>query len=93
MGTNSKTKKVKNVCPHILKIQKKRADEYFSVEVEIQLEKEFDINKLGIIKLSTDEMGFGLDFGDFINGIIYNKTPYYFEFPGGFGSCNKPSFH
>lgn len=70
-----------------------QTDEYFSVEVEIQLEKEFDINRLGIIRLSTDEMGFGLDYGDFINGIVYNKTPYYFEFPGGVGSCNKPSFH
>jgi len=69
-----------------------QTDEYFSVEEEIQLEEEFNINKLGIIRLSTDEMGFGVDFGDFINGIVYNKTPYYFEFPGGVGSCDKPNF-
>jgi hypothetical protein len=68
-----------------------KTDEYFSVEVEIKLEEEFDINKMGVILLCTDEMGFGVDFGDFINGIVYNKTSYYFEFPGGVGSCN-PNF-
>ena len=69
-----------------------QTDEYFSVEEEIRLEEEFDLNKMGIIRLCTDEMGFGVDFGDFINGITYNKTPIYFEFPGGVGSCNKPNF-
>jgi len=70
-----------------------QTDEYFSVEEEIQLKEEFDFNKLGVILLCTDQMGFGLDFGDFINGVVYNKISYYFEFPGGVGSCNKPNFH
>jgi hypothetical protein len=69
-----------------------QTDEYFSVEEEIQLEEEFDINKMGVILLCTDEMGYGVCFGDFIKGIVYNKTPFYFDFPGGVGSFNKPSF-
>jgi hypothetical protein len=69
-----------------------QTDEYFAVEEQIQLDDEFDINKVGVIRLCTDEMGFGVDFGDFIIGIVYNKIPCYFEFPGGVGSCNKPNF-
>ena len=68
-----------------------QTDEYFTVEELIQIEGEFDINKMGVIRLSTDEMGFGIDFGDYIKGVVYNQTPYYFEFSGGVGSC-KPNF-
>lgn len=69
-----------------------QTDEYFSVVEDIQLKEEFNLNRLGTIQLSTDEMGFGVDFGDFINGLVYNKTAIYFEFPGGVGVCNKPYF-
>ena len=45
------------------------------------------INNLefGFIIESTDEMGYGHDYGDYILGFIFNEKKYEFEYPGGTG--------
>ena len=46
-----------------------------------------------MIYLCTDEMGFGIDFGDYLIGFVYDDLPIHFEFPGGTGSYEEPKFH
>ena len=48
----------------------------------------FDIKNLGFIILCTDEMGYGIDYGDFIIGFNYKGAKCYFEYPGGSGEIS-----
>lgn len=70
-----------------------QTNEYFNVKQSLELKSNFDLNKIGLINLSTDEMGFGIDFGDYLIGFVYDDQPIHFEFPGGTGSYEEPKFH
>ena len=48
----------------------------------MDLKSSFDINKMGFIIVSTDEMGYGIDYGDYILGFTYGSSEIYFDFPG-----------
>ena len=61
-------------------------------EVSFELPSEDNGNKcfindleLGFIIESTDGMGYGYDYGDFILGFIFDGVKYEFEYPGGMG--------
>ena len=47
--------------------------------------KEFEFHKFGFIVASSDELGYGTDYGDFILGLIYEGEEFYLEYPGGVG--------
>ena len=53
---------------------------------------DFNIKKFGLIVLSTDEMGYGVDFGDYVLGFRYQDENVNCEFPGGVGNLEAPSF-
>ena len=42
--------------------------ENFEVNEEFKFKSSFDIKKFGLIVVTTDEMGYGIDFGDYILG-------------------------
>ena len=63
--------------------------EFFSVDSELTIDKDFDINKFGFLTVSTDEMGYGKDFGDYIVGFVYNNAIVDAEFSGGVGEISK----
>ena len=67
--------------------------ENFEVNEELELKSSFDINKFGLIIVSTDEMGYGIDYGDYIIGFTYDNSDVYLEFPGGVGPLGSPVFH
>lgn len=66
--------------------------ENFEVNEEFELKSSFDIKKFGLIVVTTDEMGYGIDFGDYILGFTYENSDTYFEFPGGIGQLDTPIF-
>ena len=66
--------------------------ENFEVKEEFELKSSFDIKKFGLIVVTTDEMGYGIDFGDYILGFTYENSDTYFEFPGGIGQLGTPNF-
>ena len=45
----------------------------------------FEIQKLGFLIASTDELGYGTDYGDFLMGIHYDGEDIDFEYSGGVG--------
>lgn len=67
--------------------------ENFAVSEKMDLKSSFDINKMGFIIVSTDEMGYGIDYGDYILGFTYGSSEIYFDFPGGVGQLDTPKFH
>ena len=67
--------------------------ENFEVSGLLEFKSSFDINKFGLITVSTDEMGYGIDYGDYIIGFTYDNSDVYFEFPGGVGQLNSPDFN
>jgi hypothetical protein len=66
--------------------------EIFNVSEKLSIKPVLNINKFGFLVLSTDEMGYGIDHGDFVIGFTYYDEIVYFEFPGGFGNIDTPSF-
>tara|TARA_B100000315_G_scaffold113317_1_gene103917 strand:- start:181 stop:747 length:567 start_codon:yes stop_codon:yes gene_type:complete len=62
-----------------------RTSEFFEVHHKISIEK-FDILKLGFLLASTDELGYGSDYGDYFLGFRYEDDDYYFDYPGGMGN-------
>lgn len=70
-----------------------QTNEFFNVKQSLELKSNFDLKKIGMINLCTDEMGFGIDFGDYLIGFVYDDQPIHFEFPGGTGSYEEPKFH
>ena len=69
-----------------------KTSEKFSVNGELKISGDFNIKKFGLIVLSTDEMGYGVDFGDYVLGFRYEDENVDCEFPGGVGSLEAPSF-
>jgi len=69
-----------------------KTSENFSVNGELKISGDFNIKKFGLIVLSTDEMGYGVDFGDYVLGFRYEDENVDCEFPGGIGSLDAPSF-
>jgi len=67
--------------------------ENFEVSGLLEFKSSFDINKFGLITVSTDEMGYGIDYGDYIIGFTYDNSDLYIEFPGGVGPQSSPFFH
>ena len=67
--------------------------ENFEVNEELELKSSFEIKKFGLITVSTDEMGYGLDYGDYILGFTYDNKDVVFEYPGGVGQLDSPNFH
>ena len=63
--------------------------EQFDISTEIKTFKNFSINKLGFVFISTDELGYGKDFGDFIRDIKYDEIELDIEFPGGVGDISE----
>lgn len=63
-------------------------NEYFEIETKIKTYKNFDINKLGFVIISSDEIGYTKDFGDFIKDIRYDNIELDIEFPGGVGEIS-----
>ena len=59
--------------------------ENFEVSGLLEFKSSFDINKFGLVTVSTDEMGYGIDYGDYIIGFTYDNSDVYLEFPGGVG--------
>ena len=70
-----------------------RTFENFEVNEELELKSSFEIKKFGLITVSTDEMGYGLDYGDYILGFTYDNEDVDFEYPGGVGQLDSPHFH
>lgn len=70
-----------------------KTNEYFNVSAGIELDSEFNIEKLGFDILSTDEMGHGVDYGDFIKNIRYENEYIEIEFPGGTAALDSLEFH
>lgn len=62
-----------------------RTSEFFEIHDNISIEN-FDVFKLGFLMASTDELGYGYDYGDYFLGFRYDDEDYYFEYPGGVGS-------
>ena len=60
-------------------------NEYFEINSEFEISENFDIYKIGFITLSTDEMGYGKDFGDYIIDFTYNNEKIELDFSGGIG--------
>jgi len=69
-----------------------KTTENFNVTEKLSIKSDLNINKFGLLILSTDEMGYGIDHGDFVVGFTYFDEVVYFEFPGGFGNVDTPSF-
>ena len=69
-----------------------KTSENFSVNGELKISGDFNIKKFGLIVLSTDEMGYGVDFGDYVLGFRYEDENVDCEFPGGVGNLEAPSF-
>ena len=67
-------------------------NENFSVKGKIEFEGEFDIKKFGLVVVATDEMGYGIDFGDFVLGFRYEENIVECEFPGGVGVVDSLFF-
>lgn len=67
--------------------------ENFEVSGLLEFKSSFDINKFGLVTVSTDEMGYGIDYGDYIIGFTYDNSDVYLEFPGGVGPQDSPVFH
>tara|TARA_X000000368_G_C23033978_1_gene713775 strand:- start:1503 stop:2156 length:654 start_codon:yes stop_codon:yes gene_type:complete len=67
--------------------------ENFEVNEKAELKSSFDINKFGLLVVATDEMGYGIDYGDYIIGFTYDNSDVYFEFPGGVGQLDSPDFN
>jgi len=61
-----------------------RTLESFNVNHTISRDK-FEIQKLGFLIASTDELGYGKDYGDFLMGIHYDGEDIDFEYSGGVG--------
>lgn len=59
----------------------------------VEFKSSFDINKFGLLVVTTDEMGYGIDYGDYIIGFNYDDSDVYFEFPGGVGQLDSPDFN
>jgi hypothetical protein len=53
-----------------------RSIEKFSFEFQLSTSNDFDPKKLGMIRVSTDEMGYGTDYGDYTLGIVYDGAIY-----------------
>jgi len=70
-----------------------KTDENFNLSGEIDFKFPFDIKKFGLILVSSDEMGYGIDYGDFIKGFRYDDLDFYFEFPGGIGQIMTLNFN
>lgn len=64
-------------------------NEYFSIDSEFEINDNFDIYKIGFITLSTDEMGYGKDFGDYITDFTYNSQKIELDFSGGIGVISR----
>jgi len=62
-----------------------KTSESFHVKSEISSSEPFDILRFGLIGVCTDEIGFGIDYGDFLLGFKINNTSCHFEYPGGIG--------
>ena len=69
-----------------------QTSENFNVNGELKIRGDFNIKKFGLIGLATDEMGYGVDFGDYAIGFRYEDENVYCEFPGGIGNLEAPSF-
>jgi len=67
--------------------------ENFEVSGLVEFKSSFDINKFGLLVVTTDEMGYGIDYGDYIIGFNYDDSDVYFEFPGGVGQLDSPDFN
>lgn len=67
--------------------------ENFEVSGTLDFKSSFDVEKFGLILVSTDEMGYGIDYGDYILGFSYDNLDIYFEFPSGVGQLGSPDFH
>jgi len=67
--------------------------ENFEVSGLLEFKSSFDINKFGLITVSTDEIGYGIDHGDYIIGFTYDNSDVYLEFPGGVGPQDSTVFH
>lgn len=67
--------------------------ENFEVSGLLEFKSSFDINKFGLVTVSTDEMGYGIDYGDYIIGFTYDNSDVYLEFPGGVAPQGSPVFH
>ena len=63
--------------------------EQFDISTMIKTYKNFSIEKLGFALISTDELGYGKDFGDFIRDIKYDGIELDIEFPGGVGDISE----
>ena len=80
----------KNYGKHILSQKENkflittRTFENFEVSQNVTT-KEFEFHKFGFIVASSDELGYGTDYGDFILGLIYEGEEFYLEYPGGVG--------
>jgi uncharacterized protein YdhG (YjbR/CyaY superfamily) len=53
-----------------------KSQENLTFTFQIHKHSEFDPEKLGIIRVSTDEMGNGTDYGDYVLGIVYDGEKY-----------------
>ena len=69
-----------------------KTTENFNVTEKLSIKSDLNINKFGLLILSTDEMGYGIDHGDYVVGFTYFDEVVYFEFPGGVGNVDTPSF-
>ena len=69
-----------------------KTSESFHVKSEISSSEPFDILKFGLIVVCTDEIGFGVDYGDFLLGFKINNTSCHFEYPGGIGPIERLYF-
>tara|TARA_B100000900_G_scaffold281861_1_gene241124 strand:+ start:3161 stop:3814 length:654 start_codon:yes stop_codon:yes gene_type:complete len=69
-----------------------KTSEIFNVKNEITTSEPFDILKFGLIGVSSDEMGFGIDHSDYLLGFKVNDEKCHFEYPGGIGPLETPHF-
>ena len=53
-----------------------KSQENLTFTFQIHNHSDFDPEKLGIVKVSTDEMGNGIDYGDYVLGIVYDGEKY-----------------
>ena len=67
--------------------------EYFKVSSVFDITTDFDINKLGFNEISTDETGYGIDYGDFLLNVRYEDINVDIEYPGGVGQLDTPRFN
>ena len=61
-----------------------RTLEFFNINHSLSVKK-FKLSKLGFMIASTDELGYGTDYGDFLLGFTYDGEDVEFEYPGGAG--------